>query len=108
MGCCHGRDAFRRGDQDQRLDVLAALAFEHVHGGHQRAAGGQHRVDDHRQTLVQLADEALEIGFGHQRLVVAGDADDADLGVGNQVEHAVQHADAGAQDGYDGDLLPLI
>ena len=79
----------------------------HVDGGDQRTAGGQHRVDDHRQALVELADEVLEIRLRHQRLMVAGNADNAHLGVRNQVEHPVQHADAGAQDGHHGNLLAL-
>jgi hypothetical protein len=51
-----------------------------------------------------VADEALEVVLRLQRLVVARQADHADLGVGHHVEHAVQHAQAGAQDGHDGDL----
>ena len=38
-----------------------------------------------------------------QRLVVAGQAHHADLGVGDHVEHAIEHAQAGTQNGnHDG------
>jgi hypothetical protein len=60
MRVLHCLDAFRRGDQHQRANVLAAVAFEHVDGGDQGTAGGQHRVDDQRHALVELADKALE------------------------------------------------
>ncbi|MCY1442284.1 hypothetical protein D9M71_586480 [compost metagenome] len=40
-----------------------------------------------------------------QGFLVARDAHRADLGAGDQAEHAVEHADAGAQDRHHGDLL---
>ena len=49
---------------------------------------------------LERAGEPVDVGLGHQGDVVAGDADDADLGVRNRVEHAVEHAEAGAQDGH--------
>ena len=54
---------------------------------------------------LEVADEALEIVLRLQRLVVAAQADHADLGVRDHVEHAVEHAQAGAQDRHHGDLL---
>ncbi|MCY1359783.1 hypothetical protein D9M69_463780 [compost metagenome] len=43
--------------------------------------------------------------MGLQGFFVAGNAHGADLGARDQAEHALKHADAGAQDRYDGNLL---
>ena len=43
--------------------------------------------------------------MGLQGFLVARHAHGADLGAGNQAEHAVQHADAGAQNRYHGNFL---
>ena len=51
-----------------------------------------------------MADEFLEVVHRLQRLVVARQADHADLGVGHHVENALQHAQSGAQDRHDRDL----
>ena len=101
----HGVDAHRRGHQHQRADFLAAGLLQQVDGGDHGAAGGQHGIDDQRQTLVQLADQAFQVGMGFEGFLVAGHAHHADLGAGDQAQHAIQHADAGAQDGHHGDFL---
>ena len=103
----HQRDALGRRHQHQRAHVGAALALQHVHGGDHGAAGGEHRVDDQRHALVELADKLLEVGHRLQGLLVTRDADHADLGARHHVEHAVEHAQPGAQDGHHGDLLAL-
>src|SRR6185312_2604345 len=100
-------EALRRGDQDQALDARAAGGLQHVHGGDQGTGSGQHRVDDQRDALVHAAGELLVVGDRLQRPLVALQAHHADLGGGDQVEHARQHAEARAQDRYDGDLGAL-
>lgn len=84
--------------------VGAALALQHVDGGDHGAAGGEH-VDDQRYVLAELADELLEVRHRLQRLV-ARDADHADLEDRHHVEHAIEHAQPGAQDRHHGDLRP--
>ena len=90
--------AFRRGHQEQALDALAAGGLEHVDGGDQGAAGGQHRVEDDRGAFVHATGELLVVADRFERPLVALQSDHADLGGGNQLEHARQHAQAGAQD----------
>src|SRR5690606_10513121 len=91
--------------QYQRANFLAAGLLQHVDGGDHGAAGCQHGVDDHRQTLVEIVHQALQVGMGLQGFFVAGDADRADFRSGNEVEHAVEHADTRPQDRNHGDLL---
>ncbi|MNP48036.1 hypothetical protein D3C76_1421280 [compost metagenome] len=98
-------DAFRRGDQHHGADIPAAGLLQQVDGGDHGAAGGQHRVDDQRQALVDLRGQLLQVGVGFEGFLVACDTHGAYLGARDQAEHAVKHADAGAQDRYHGDLL---
>lgn len=105
MRLLHGGDAFRCGDQDQRANLLAARFFQHVDGRNHRAAGGKHWIDDDRQALFDFRDQLFQIGLCLQRFFVAGNADRADLGAGNQAEDAIEHADAGTQNRYYGNLL---
>src|SRR6185369_3750191 len=69
------------------------------------ASGREHRVEDDRGARVQVVGEAVDVRLGLQGRVVARDADDADLGVRDRVEHALEHAEPGAQDRHDGHLL---
>ena len=85
--------------------MLAAIALEQVDGGNQRAAGRQHRVDDHGDALVQVADKLFEVRHRLQGFFVTRQAYHADLGRRHQVKHAVQHADTGAQDRHHGHFL---
>src|SRR4051794_7833825 len=50
-----GGDTFRAGEQADELDGPRPEFLEPVDRGHRRIAGGQHRVDDHDLTLVQVA-----------------------------------------------------
>src|SRR5690606_29687217 len=63
--------AFRSSDQEDAADPAGACALEHVDGGDQGAAGGQHRVEDQRVALIQAAGQPFEIGRRLQRLLVA-------------------------------------
>ena len=98
-------DAFRRGYQHHRADVFATGLLQQVDGRNHGAAGGEHRVDDHRQAFVDFRNQFFQIGVGLQGFFVTGNADGADLGARDQAEHAFEHADAGTQDRHDGDLL---
>lgn len=105
VGFFHRFDAFRRGHQDHGTDFLAAGLLQQVDGGDHRTAGGQHRVDDQGQALVDVRGELFQVGVGFEGFFVAGNADRADLGPRDQAEHPVEHADAGAQDRHHGNLL---
>ncbi|MNS89843.1 hypothetical protein D3C72_1238680 [compost metagenome] len=100
----HRGDAFRRGHQEDALDAAGAGALEHVDGGDQGAAGGQHRVQDQRVALFQAAGEPLEIGHRLQGFLVALQAHHAHARGRDQRQHAAEHAQPGAQDRHHGDL----
>ncbi|CAI8994937.1 hypothetical protein EMIT0P228_80065 [Pseudomonas brassicacearum] len=105
VGILHGLDAFGSGDQHHGADVPAAGLFQQVDGGDHGAAGGEHRVNDHRQALVDFRYQFFQVGVRLQGLLVASHAHGADLGPRDQAQHALEHADAGAQDRHHGDLL---
>ena len=68
---------------------------------HQRAAGGQHRVDhDHRPPGERLG-QLVDVRLGLERLLVAADADEPDVGVGQQLLGGVHEPEPGAQDRHD-------
>src|ERR671916_3342096 len=69
------------------------------------AAGGQHRVDDEHLGLVDAGRHVLVVADGPQRLLVAVHAEMADAGVGHEAQEPVHHAQAGAQDRDDHDLV---
>ncbi|MCY1241600.1 hypothetical protein D9M72_545090 [compost metagenome] len=100
----HG-DAFWRSDQHHGTDVLAAGFFQQVDGCNHRAAGGEHRVDDHGQAFVDFRHQLLEVGVGLEGFLVAGHTHGADFGARDQAEHAFEHADAGTQDRHHGNFL---
>ena len=99
------RKALRGADQEQPHDVAAARFLEQVDGGDERAARGQHGVEDHGAALVDLLGQLDVVAHRLEGFLVAVHADHADLGPGNHVQHAVHHAEPGPQDGHDRDLL---
>ena len=69
------------------------------------AARGEHRVD-HQDPRVLEPDRELRVVLrGHGRLFVALEADVADAGAGQEIEHRLEHAQPGSQHGHDHDLL---
>lgn len=84
---------------------LQPAFFQQVDGGNHGTAGGEHRVDDHRQALVDFRYEFFQVGVGLQRFFVASHANGADFGARDQAEYAFEHADTGAQDRHYGDFL---
>ena len=100
------REALGRGHQEDAADAARAGALEHVDGGDQGAAGGQHGVEDERVALGKAAGEAFVVGDRLERGLVALQPHHADACRGDQRQHARQHAQAGAQDRHQGDLGP--
>ena len=101
----NGLDAFGSGDEHHERDVLAA-ALDHLADGFAgRAAGGEHRVDDHHVALGHVLGHLAEVGVGFERLFIAVHADVAHTGGGHHAQHAVDQAETGAQDGDDNELL---
>ncbi len=97
----HALDAFRRGDEAQGRDRAGVAGLEHVAHGGERAAGGEHRIDDVRRSARELGREPLQVGEGSVGRLVALQADHADLGVGERGQHTVEEAEPGSEDRHD-------
>ena len=67
----------------------------------ERAAGRQHRVDDDHRAAGERLGQLVDVRLRRERLLVAADADEADVGVGQQLLGGVDEAEAGAQDRHD-------
>ena len=70
-----------------------------------RAAGRQHRVEDEAQVDRRRVGQLVVVLDRAQRALVAEQAEVPDLGRRHQLEHRVDHAQAGAQDGHEADAL---
>jgi hypothetical protein len=98
--------AFRRRHQGQEDDLVVghAALLQHVDSVDRRVAGGDHRIAEDEGTLdrIRQAHQVFDrlVGFG-----IAEHADVADARRRHQFQQAVAHADAGAQDRHDGQLL---
>ena len=97
------RDAFGRGDEVEEDDAAVAELLELRERVARAAAGREHRVDDDGDLVVLGGWDFRVVGDGLGRGLVALHAEDADLRVGEDVEHGVEHAHAGAQDRDDDD-----
>ena len=62
-------------------------------------AGGQHGVEDEALAARQVVRQAVRVGLDLQGVVVATHAQEANLGRGQHASHALEHAQACAQDG---------
>ena len=100
-----GGEALGRGDDGNDGDVADAALLEAVDGVGEGAAGGEHGVEQEYPHGLGAGRELAVVLDGPERLLIAVDADMADLGGRNQVEDAVDHAEAGAEDGDEEDLL---
>ena len=94
-----GLDALRSGQDAHAGDVLGAALEEVVGGGHHGVAGGQHGVQHEALSARQVVRQAVRVGLDLQGVVVATHAQEADLGGGQHAGHALEHAQACAQDG---------
>ena len=97
-------DALGSCDEAHELDVLDAFFFQQRNGSRCTAAGSQHGVDDDEIAVFDIRQFAV-IFDRFQRLRVAVEADVADFGRRDEVEHALYHAQAGAQDRDDAQFL---
>ena len=67
----------------------------------QRPAGGEHRVDDDHRPAGERLGQLVDVGLGSERLLVAADPDEPDVGVGQQLLGGVHEPEPGAQDRHD-------
>ena len=64
----------------------------------ERAAGREHRVEHEALAIAQVVGQPLGVGRRLEGLLVAHHAEEADLGGRQQLDHALQHPESGAQD----------
>ena len=102
------RDALRGGDQVDELDpdgLDRAPALEDLDGRRRRAAGREHRIEDEAQVDGRRVGQLVVVLDRPKRAFIAEQAEVPDLGGGHQLEHRVDHAEAGAQDRDQADAL---
>src|SRR6266516_1669425 len=105
VGGEHRLDALGRGDEAQEAHARGPGFLQGLDGGDGRAAGREHRVQ-HEKRAVLLARGDLEVVVdGLERVVVAVQADVSDARRGDELSDALDHPQAGAQDGDQGELL---
>ena len=96
MGVGEFLDPLGRGQKAEESQVVSAALLEVVDRRDGRVGGGQHRVDDDDQPVLEVG-RGLEVILDRlQRLVVAVDADMGDAGGGDEIEHAIEQPVAGA------------
>ena len=77
---------------------VAPASLSSVDRGGGGVAGGEHRVERDGDALVEVGRDLGVVLHRLQRRLVAVEADEADAGRGDELEHAVEQAVAGAQD----------
>ncbi len=82
-------------------DVGAAAVGQQPAAVLERAAGGQHRVEDEDRQAGQVTRQRLHVGARLEGLLVAGQADEAHRRLGQQRQRGVGHAEAGPQHRHD-------
>ena len=91
------RNAFGCDDDADGRDVDGVAGMQQPDGVRHRAAGGQHRVQDHHRLRAQVVRQRLQIRCGLMRLLVACDPDEPDAGLRDQRVRLIDHAEPGAQ-----------
>jgi hypothetical protein len=99
-------DALRGGQEADRGDVVGAAVQQEPDRRRQGAAGGEHRVQDVALPSRQVVGQTRGVRRRLQRPLVADHAQETHLRGGKEPGHAVQHAEAGAEDGHHQRLRP--
>ena len=94
-------DALWGGDEADESHVGDARLLEVGDGSRAAAARGEHRIDQEHFGGGNVGRKLLEIRDGFERGLIAIDAQVPQPGIGQQAEHAVRHAQPGAEDGDD-------
>ena len=104
MRLVHDLDTFRGSDETHEFDILDAFFFHHVDGCDGAASGSEHRIDEDEVTIFHIRELAIVFDrLGGDRIAV--ETDDADAGRRHEFGEAFHHAEAGAQDRDDAELL---
>ena len=105
VGFLNGLDALGAADDVHHDDVPAAVLFQKINGRDGASAGGQHGIDHVNHPVGDVLRQLAVVFHGLVGLRVAVQADVTDFCGGDQFHHVVHHAEAGAKDGDDGQLL---
>src|SRR5690554_1229295 len=92
-------------DDAEQLDAPGTRLLDDADSRRGAAPGCEHRIEDERVALTDVAGKLAEVLDGLQRGVIAVQAEMADPGVGNQRQDAVHHHESGPQYAYQGHLL---
>ena len=90
-----------RGEDADEVSRPALRSGEDAAGVLHRAAGRQHRVEHEHVAAVQVGRHRVHVRLGLERLLVAGDADEAGRGLGHEVQDRAEHPEPGPQHGND-------
>lgn len=90
----HDLDALGGGEEDHGRHIVGAALHELLDRRDERAAGGEHRVEDVHLAAGEVVRHTGRVRGRLERLLVAHHAQEAHLGGRQQPHHAVEHAEA--------------
>ena len=105
MGLLNGFHTLGGADDVHHNDVFAAPLLQKVDGGNGAAAGSQHGIHHENLTVGNVFGQLAVVFHGLVGLGIPVQTDVTDFGGGDQSNHLVNHAQAGPQDGNNGQLL---
>jgi hypothetical protein len=91
------RKAFRRGHHTEHADIRRAAALQQFDRVRHRPAGRQHRVKHHDRSAFELLGQRFHVRKRQTGFLVAGDADEPDLGLRDRGLRLVDHPQPGPQ-----------
>ena len=107
VGVClvHTRHTSRGCDQAEETDALCTGPLECGDGSDRAPARGEHRIEEEELTFRGVGRNLEVIVHRLECVVVTVEADMSNTRRGDQPEDAVDHAEPGAQDRYEGELF---
>mmetsp|Transcript_18192 Transcript_18192/g.50495 ORF Transcript_18192/g.50495 Transcript_18192/m.50495 type:complete len:307 (-) Transcript_18192:213-1133(-) len=102
-----GGKSFGAAEHGHEMDLRHAPLLEHGDGRERSLGRGDDGIEDDGRVGCALARQTVEVLHGG-RSRYAVHADVIDGGLGQELQHAVGHAQSGAQDGNDGDALDQL
>jgi len=103
-----GPHTLRRGDQVDELDPHRTPSLQDLDRRGGGAAGREHRVEDEAEVDVRRRGKLVVVLDRAEGALVAEEAEVPDLRGRHQLEHRVDHAEAGTQDRDEPDPLPEL
>ena len=97
-----GRNAFRRRQQADHLEAAGARFLEPVDRGDGRVAGRQHGIEEDHDAVPEVRRHLEVVRHRRQGAGIAVESHVPDTRRRDEVEHALQQAVPGPQDGHEG------